>query len=370
MRRRLPYRRRSSVLLLALCACGRVGFDSSADAGFDRFISAAAIPTPFGSTQLEGGSYVYDTDNGTLVEETSSAMIDHAQALDTSRDPPVRIASFLVLDVRAPINVIGSYPLAIVGDRITVESTIDLDANGSMPGPGAQPCNAMAGEADATGAGGGGGGAFAATGGRGGDGDLNDADLGIGGTGGTPLTAMGLRGGCNGANGGDAATEIGAAGGGGGGALLLQAETLTITGTLHAHGGGGNGGAFTDLGDAGGGGGGSGGMLVLVATTVTWTGGRLFANGGGGGEGAVNTATGQDGSDGIDADSPATGGDGGNGIANNGGDGGHGAMPAGRDVTMQAAGGGGGGGGSVGFVLLRANMVIGSASSSPAPVPL
>jgi len=92
---------------------------------------------------------------------------------------------------------------------------------------------------------------------------------------------MGSGGGAGGASQWTGGT-YGGAGGQGGGAILLDAETIDIAGTVSANGGGGEAGFGIDDGDGGGGGGGSGGTILINGETVTIT-GTITASGGDGG---------------------------------------------------------------------------------------
>lgn len=363
-------------MIVAASACGRIEFsavvDGSADGRGDApdpigsmFFDRTAVPPSLGSVELEAGTWLYNTDTGMLILQTTNAPLAHASAVDTSRTPAVRIASFDAIDVRSDFYVVGSLPLAIVANRIGVDvGTIYAGGYLTTPGANAQRCAATEGAMDLGGAGGGGGGGFGAGGGDGGDGDA-DGGIGLGGEGGAPNSELVLRGGCAGADGGDG-VEAGGAGGIGGGAILLQAETVVINGAITANGRGGKGGIYTTGpgGDGGGGGGGSGGMIVLSATRLNLINGQLFANGGGGGEGSSNGIPGADGANGLSILAAALGGSGG-GAGGDGGNGGYVDLPAGGSVTTTATAGGGGGGGSVGKVFLHADSIEPAPRSRP-----
>lgn len=172
--------------------------------------------------------------------------------------------------------------------------------------------------------------------------------------------------------------------GGGGGALqLVGCTSMTIASgaAFAANGGGGEGGrpgSMSTLPGAGAGGG-SGGAILLEAQSMSIGGTiQLFANGGGGGGGASVTAAGADGDPGKSQRAPAIGGaasGGGTGFSGAGGPGGYANMsgtpvPAGVGATagdvVSAAGGGGGGVGRI--RLNNTSGSIGSANLIASPV--
>jgi hypothetical protein len=338
----------------------------------------------------DGPDYLYDTDDGELLEYRDEG-------------PPQTAASQPLSTVVGGVRVIwvdtwlaqggssffarGTLPLAIVAEgNITVDGLMSVESTRrGFIGAGAQPsaCSlpAVLPGAGQTcqnhGASGGGGGAFRGNGGTGGgvtdrdcDGSGNPLPTTTGGTG-TPLPPSTLRGGCAGAFGADStdgdADDVPAPGGGGGGAIYLLAKgTLLVNGFIFATGGGGTRG---DDGRSSGGGGGSGGYLVLQAGTVQLSGSALvLANGGGGGGGGNDDdgTHGEDGRDG-DQDTAPVGGLGDN-SAGDGGDGGYRGDINGGIGETSTRGGGGGGGGS-GFVVIDSpNLTIDpSANVSPEP---
>ncbi|MFT3695424.1 MAG: hypothetical protein QM831_19980 [Kofleriaceae bacterium] len=141
--------------------------------------------------------------------------------------------------------------------------------------------------------------------------------------------------------------------GGGGGALVLVSchGAVTVDGTINVGGGGGNGGlVFLPAIPASGGG--AGGNIVIQAPTITIT-GSVFANGGGGGQGFPNgTGEGAIGGDGSLSDAPVE--NGGHNELQVGGDGGRGGYldQPGTDGLKPSGmnGGPGGGGGGAGFL--------------------
>ncbi len=264
--------------------------------------------------------------------------------------------------ITADIRFSGSRPMVLLGaSSVTIAAQAQLDLSegagantGTCSGPGDGRDNVGNGANE--GASGAGGGGFGSSGGAGG------AGVGrTGGNAGQTVPADYVRGGCRGGNGGRSSAGAGGTGGNGGGSVyLISGGMIMIAGEINASGGGGNGGRNK----AGGGGGGSGGMIVLDAPTVTVS-GTLFANGGGGGEGGGGGNPGADGEDPGDWDEIPDGGEG-NGNGGNGGDGAYEdtAAKPGNDVGN----GGGGGGGGHGRILVLARSNTLSSKISPSPV--
>lgn len=268
-----------------------------------------------------------------------------AEVIDTTTSPKcaaLRVGSSNVcviaadaLTISAPVTVTGMRPLVLLSlGAITISATLDVASHRGFPkGPGGDgsPCNAGI---NPTGGGGGQGGSFGSMGGDGGNSD-GATDRGTRGTTTTPTT---LRGGCIGADGAGSPTSQGH----GGGAVLLIAETITVSGSINASG---SPGAGAPAGRHGGGGAGSGGMIVFDAPTITVS-GPVYANGGGGGGGSSNATSGSTGSE-PPALGGATGGNrGGSGGAGGAGSLGAGAGGSGASGTNNNDGGGGGGGGA------------------------
>jgi hypothetical protein len=298
---------------------------------------------------------------------------------ELDREVAVIPMSSLVVSSAGSIVFRGSRPVAvIVFGSATIEGSLLASAALDVGGPGSnQDCGAGAGggnAADGNGNGSGGaGGTFALTGAAGGDSNTVAGGLPVGLAIGN-ASLVPLQGGCGGGVGGE--SEFGTAGGlggAGGGALQLSAaSSLTLTGTMAAAGGGGLGGVRRN----GGGGGGSGGALLLEANTVTIT-GAVTVNGGGGGEGGRGNTSCEgepndrcgDGANGAAASTvPAAGG---SGSSNSGGDGGNGgsaqAAAIGGDNGIESGGGnyGGGGGGGGGIGRIRVNAVVSCVVDGP-----
>jgi hypothetical protein len=178
------------------------------------------------------------------------------------------------------VVVSGSNPLAIVssGD-VKLDGVLDVSANASTNGSGAQlaaPCTGHA-----AGAGGSGGGNATA----GGDGGQPEPAT-------TPRAAGGaaqvgfepLVGGCPGGALTSGGSTVSDGGGGGGAVQIVSLTAITVVGGVDVGGGGGG---------YNGGGGGSGGNVILEAPRVRFSAGGLFANGGSGGacSAAGNDAT-------------------------------------------------------------------------------
>lgn len=262
--------------------------------------------------------------------------------------PDICIARFRTITVGSGVTLklTGNAAVAMVADdALTIDGTIDVSADLSNNGPGAQ-LNMSGGEANTTQGGGGAG--FKTAGAAGGNGAASGGAANGGPVAADPATSTILAGGfkAGGLSGG----------GGGGGALALISCNGTVlvsaTATLTAGGGGGAGGYDMMMGSGtmfvAGSGGGSGGNIVLQGVGVTVL-GKVFANGGGGGGAtSVDNGFGTNGEGGrSSASTPAAGGSG--TAAGSGGNGGIGST-APTVGQMGANGTAGGGGGSVGFL--------------------
>jgi hypothetical protein len=300
------------------------------------------------------------------------------------------VVASLTVEEGAVAKVIGSNAGALVAlNGATINGEIDASADTAIdsglatviPGPG----SALDGEgqpgANATdGAGGAGHLDMGAVGGEGPD------AAGAGGAGGATYGVASLSplvGGSPGAAGGSPSGDAdAAAGGGGGGALqLVSCTTMTIgaNAAIHVGGSGGDGGAgvtgIAANAPGSGGGGGSGGALLLEAEELSIA-GTLAANGGGAGGGGVkgSSATilggsGDPGADAMPSVSAAAGGAGGNTSAGDGGNGGAAMATDGLPTAGGAAGtntAAGGGGGAMGRI--RINNATGSVDLSMATV--
>jgi hypothetical protein len=267
------------------------------------------------------------------------------------------------------VTVFGTRPLILLAaDSITITGTLDAASHiGSTSGAGANvgpaadlgPCSTTFTNPTAGAMRGDGGGGFGGSFGAAGNGGGNGAIAGIGGVAAPAILATALRGGCPGSAG--AGAKVGALGHGGGAVLLIAGQTVAVPGVVNASGGAG-GGAPEQSG--GGGGGGSGGMIVLDAQTVNVT-GQCFANGGGGGEGANVAADGHPGGESSAPDKTASGGSGGTDFGGDGGKGGNATNPGGSpgsngDQQGAGIGGGGAGGGGVGVIKVFATQQTGT----------
>ncbi|MGB2843079.1 MAG: hypothetical protein WBC40_11505 [Halobacteriota archaeon] len=172
--------------------------------------------------------------------------------------------------------------LKIFASNVTVESGSKIDAGGcGSPGGGEDEAGSGAGHGDpGTGDGGGGGAGYGGEGGKGGHFNV-DGGPGGGTYGYETLHTLSMGSG----GGGGSAEGSGTAGpgGAGGGGIWLDAEKITIDGTISANGANGQSGSG-GMDDAGGGGGGSGGGILICGKDVTIS-GTLSANGGNGGNG-------------------------------------------------------------------------------------
>jgi hypothetical protein len=320
------------------------------------------------------GTYVYDTDMGTLTEPDGTTLVAHTSA--NIGGATALVTGQFTMGNTAILRAEGTRPFMIISwSTISIDGEIDVSSQGNQdPGAGANSalCNAATnGTDDTDGGGGGGGGGFGSAGGDGGPGRNGDNAAGIGGL----VGATAFHGGCPGERGGIGDGELSdvGEGGDGGGALFLAARTtLTIQdqGVVHA-GGGSGGGANGGAGDAdraGGGGGGSGGFIGLEAETVSFVAGSVIAANGAGGGGGGNNNPSDPGTDGQPGDQVAAGGDGEGGApAGDGGNGGFIGLVDGQ-VGIVSDRGGGGGGGGVGYIAIYANMTTGSPTVvSPAP---
>jgi hypothetical protein len=286
----------------------------------------------------------------------------------------LRVGSFDIAEA-VQIRVTGSRPLVVIAaTTINVTGMLDAGARRAVPGAGGGPhdqphtgrgvpgandggAGNSGGVGDSGGSGGGHG--TVGAGGGGGGGPIGDPKITIAGPAGgaahgTPELAV-LRGGGAGGVGSPCMTEPG---GSGGGAIQLSAfEMITVDGTIHVGGGGGGRGYRCPTTGGSGGGGGAGGAIFLEANAIT-LGGTLAANGGGGGSGAdsPNSLDGIFGADGAASASAASG-----AAQVNGGIGGAGGAGGWRDADAVKGAdtgyaNGGGGGGAVGRIVVRSHL--------------
>lgn len=329
---------------------------------------------PPGTPLSLSGTLDFDTNTGDLFAGAQPVTVDTATLVTPDGELMAILASAVVFAPSTRLRAVGARPFAILaGDSITLDANVVIDV--SIGGAGARtscPNPAARGTDRDGGAGGGGGGGFAAPGGTGGPGDDDSPSPAPGGLGGLAIARpAGILGGCPGAAGGDDNNDDGGRGGVAGGAVYLAAGRLIEVAPgagIDAAGEGGRGGEQSGLnaGDGGGGGGGSGGMIVLEAATLSVS-GTLAANGGGGGEGSGNSSDGNDGANGRFDTERALGGAGGSSSGTDGGAGGAKLDPAGATIATPLNGGGGGGGGAAGFIRLLGSMLEVSAVISPSP---
>ena len=289
---------------------------------------------------------------------------DVATSIDTNTSPRcaalqagssnVCVIAASALTISAPVTVTGMRPLVLLSlTAMTINQPLDVASHrGSPKGPGGDASACNAGVAPTV-SGGGQGGSFGSVGGNGGNSD-GSTDRGTFGAITVPTT---LRGGCIGAEGAGSPGSHGH----GGGAVLMIADTITISSIVNASG---SPGAGAPAGKHGGGGAGSGGMIVFDAVTITIS-GPVHANGGGGGGGSSGGAASPG------SEPPAVGGAPGGAKAGSGGAGGVGSLGAGNGQpggsgTGSNDGGGGGGGGA--GVILQFRHVGALPMTSP-PVP-
>jgi hypothetical protein len=262
------------------------------------------------------------------------------------------------------LEVTGSRALVLLAyESVRIQTSLDVSGDRDVQGPGAMPSFYTT----VTGTVGGAGGSFA-TGGAGATGNPVTVSPTYG-----DVTLVPLYGGSKGQTGGYDDGSLAFGGGGGGGALQISAgKRIEVLGAIYAGGGGGRAG-YGSWASSGASGGGSGGAILLEAPSIMMT-GTLNANGGGGGggggDGNGNTWTpGEDAND--DLASGGQGGDaGGCALYGSvyGGDGGNGAT----QQAMATVGGGsdydsrcfnthfvGGGGGGGGLGRIRINTVSG-----------
>jgi hypothetical protein len=360
------------------CASGE-RYGASAGPNSNQCVGATTT-SPDAPTMMSGpDAFVYEDapTPGMVCYGTGLATACFATAPST----PVTLNAAIATDGgQCATNVIGNPPLCVIaGSTVTVTGTVvatgtkplvlvavtTVDVQGTLSAASTRAgtevigasadfaqCNAGTPPTAGTGAGGAGG-SFGGSGGDGGNG-TNNAGAGTHGASQAPAA---MRGGCPGQDG----DGNGGAPGHGGGAIALVADTsITVEGSVDASGEAGAGG---DHPSGGGGGAGAGGLIVLDAPTVTAT-GSIFTNGGGGGE--ASGVTGNDGDAGNDPTVTGAAATNGGTSGGQGGAGGVGATAAasGQSVNNHAGGGAGGG---VGVIKLYRATSIGGGTVSPPP---
>lgn len=282
----------------------------------------------------------------TAVDTSDAAACNGGVLTQPAPGPEICVLHYRTLFVQGgfTLSVRGSRAIALVADTsVSIGGTLDLDATGSLSGPGGG--TSVSGGEPGPDVGGGGAG-FAQPGG---DGGTNAKSGRTGNNGGEMIDVpRSLLGGPR---------AGGALGGGGGGAATVIAcrGATTVTGMISANGGG----AGPSPANQGAAGGGAGGYVALQGRTVVVN-GRAFANGatgGGGGDGFNGGPRGVDGprSSVVCAIPPGNGGSGGclSRHADAGGAGDGGTMP-------------GGGGGSIGYLSIFTTVEGATVSPSDA----
>ena len=307
---------------------GSVLAAASADAGVD--LSKLADVDIMSTPQFELAS-----DNGSLEGIASSGVVYTVLRQSNGIKIGVFIANSWTIESGATLTLSGAYPIALVAvkDIIVyggIDATIGNTPPGGFPAPaptfsqGGGPGGGAAGSGNGSSVYGAGGGSYCGTGGVG---SMSTAVTAAYGT----STIIPLVGGSSGGN----ADYNGATGGGA--VELVSGTSIKVNGLINVGG----------LGAGNGGGGGSGGALLLEAPTVAVT-GTLAANGGGGASGP-----GTGGKAGQPSATPAQGASTSSG---NAGDGSGGAVINGGTATY------GSGGGAAGRI--RINTQSGAATLS------
>jgi hypothetical protein len=210
-----------------------------------------------------------------------------AEAIAFVSDGPVSIAGEIAFDG-------GDATSAVPGGRGAPGGFDGSDLTSSSDSDGKGPCAGKGGHHSGSSnhwvGGGGGGGGFATAGAGGGGGECTASDHTT--TGGDPSPAscgtpelIPLIGGSGGGAGGDATVNVqqGWAAGGGGGAIQISSrQSIHVTGSIHARGGNGYGQNSID----GGGGGGAGGAVLLEAPSIMLSGTVAVGGGNGGSSGS------------------------------------------------------------------------------------
>lgn len=236
-----------------------------------------------GRTQFDSSSLAW---SNWCSGQTSPAVIETSSLV---------ILGFRSLTVQSgsTLGFVGNRPVAVaVFGEARIAGVVDASASGTTPGAGGnRSCGGSAGTdgagSSSTGGGGGGGGGFGTSGADGGTGD-DSGSRGQGGSARGNTTLSPLIGGCNGGSGGGCSGRTA-----GGGAVQISATSLCrVTGTVVADGANGANGCGSE---GGGQGGGSGGAILIEARTLELS-GTLRANGGRGGNGSAGGSGGSGGS--------------------------------------------------------------------------
>jgi hypothetical protein len=298
----------------------------------------------------------FDTNTGNVIDGNGSPVAIKSVGVAQTGAPSIRVFEVGSLTTGA-FTIKGSGAFAIASNAdVSINGVVSVVFQQFYISPGAvdntDPCSGvLVATGSHTRTPGAGGGSFSSDGARGGTNPPNTGSAaGTAPVLSTPLSP--LRGGCPGGLQFDSAGQYGA----GGGAMQIVSRTvikLTGNGVLNMGGGGASGLAG---GHGGGGGGGSGGGILLEAPTVTVSGSTagIAVNGGGGG---AECAAGQ-GQDGKPSTAVALGGVCTGGLATNGGNGAAGSTFASHGVDFSVgsdSGVAGGGGGGLGYIRVNTN---------------
>jgi|HubBroStandDraft_2_1064218.scaffolds.fasta_scaffold97534_1 hypothetical protein len=307
--------------------------------------------TPSAKAEVIAGKCSVVTDTATPQADCFASPIEVVQQEDGSKVNLVVVKS-LTVDAAGAISATGTVPLVIVSlSNVDIAGSIDGSSSELNIGPG----GALPSDTNTAGGGlgggpaasassiiGGGGGSYCGNGGAGGGTSTTSSLYG---------TTIGIRPLVGGSGGGGGVVG----GGAGGGAIQISADgtfTLESTGFISVGGQGGPEGGIAQ--DQNAGGGGSGGSILLEAETMTIY-GTLAANGGGGG----GDYSGTGGADGTASASAASGGAGGTSDAA-GGNGAAAAASNGSPGQTAANVNAGGGGGAAGRMQLNFSAASGS----------
>ncbi len=294
----------------------------------------------------------WETGNGGLLGSDNAAGYHYREVSQLTTNLKLGVFTVRSLTIAAgkTVRVVGPDALVIVAlDRIDIQGNLFGNSQfvPAFLGPGAEQ-NPPGDNTPGVGAGGGGtgsddssggGGGFCGKGGKGAS-LAPGGDAQGGGMNGTPFLVPLTAGSAGGSGAGP--------GGAGGGAIqLVAANAIAVPGKIHVGGEGGyTGGVYNPAGSQEAGGGGSGGAILLEAPSVQIT-GTLAANGGGGGQG--------DGTFGADATPDSTAAKGGNdGMHGSlGGDGSSSSGIDGEDGKVDPDTTAGGGGGAAGRIRIN-----------------
>jgi hypothetical protein len=320
------------------------------------------------SNVIISANVVLDSDTGAISggirNATASGVIDHGIEYRSSGRTGIFIFNQLTVAMGFTVSLRGSKAVALVSESdIHLDGVLDGTQPCTSPVPSPGPGGEFGGAAGQSSAGaghggagqgahnqasGGGGGGYGAVGGAGGSSQTGTGAAAVSGGNMVALDLSKLQGGFGGGG-------AQSAGGGGGAAIQLVAggSIIVTNGTNGGINAGGCGArAYTTGSGNGGGGGGSGGLILLEAQSINVS-GTLAANGGGGAAGDTSGGAGQSGKLGT---AVASGGVNSNASQTDAGGGGAGGTK--NSGAVDGTGGtginnGGGGGGGVGYIQLN-----------------